>query len=65
MAPILAAIALAHLAAMAGVLAMATFSVRRVDEDGRERHDPDPRPGDVPDPSAYRQNLRPAPRWSA
>lgn len=69
MAPMLATMALIHVSALVGVLLCAKFSVRLVDEHDRpvDRHPPDPRAGDVPDPVGQRigPTRRPEPRWSA
>lgn len=56
MATMLATLAIVQLAALIGLWLAATYSVRLVDEHGRplKRREPEPRAGELPDPSGYR-----------
>jgi hypothetical protein len=58
MATMLATLAIVQLAALAGLWLAATYSVQLVDEHGRpiKRREPEPRAGELPDPSGYRHS---------
>lgn len=64
---VLVTLAAIHLAALVGLFLFARFSVRLTDEAGRplQRREPEPRPGEMPDPTGYRHGpaLRPEPRF--
>lgn len=56
MATMLATLAIVQLACLLGLWLAATYSVQLVDERGRplKHREPEPRAGEVPDPSSYR-----------
>jgi hypothetical protein len=69
---VLITLAAVHLTALVGLILSARFSVQLTDEAGRpikrrSRREPEPRPGELPDPTGYRPGpaLRPEPRFLA